>query len=209
MFNKGLLVFLVFMFFISCSPKIIAPPEIDLLNYERVGLISFSINKVDTQLDEIATELFLQEINRIQKGVQVIELGTLDEVLGQINKANLNQEAVKAIGEHFGVASFFHGEIEVADVKHSSREVKLLVTSRVLLKTTFNSSLAIKLYSTETGTTLWADSANKKKTLDHIIYSKEGTPDFDIEEQNEVYKELTEDLVQELIRDFRPSTRHP
>ena len=209
MFNKCLLIFLVFMFFISCSPKIMAPPQIDLLNYERVGLISFSSNNIESPLDEIATQLFLQEINRFQKGVQVIELGTLDEVLGQINKSTLNQEAVKAIGEHFGVVSFFHGEIDVSDVKHSSREVTVKVISRVLLKTTFNSSLTIQLYSTETGTTLWADSAYKKKTLNHIIYSSEGTPDFDIEEQNEVYKELTEHLVHELIRDFRPTKRHP
>ena len=208
-FNKSLLVFLLFMFFISCSPKIMAPPEIDLLHYERVGLISFSSQNVKSQLGEMATQLFLQEISRFQKRDQVIELGTLDEVLGQINKATLNQEAVKAIGEHFGVASFFHGEINVSDAKRSSREVMPSGIPKVLFRMTLDSSLTIRLYSTETGATLWADSAYKEKNLDQILHSPDSIPDFDIKAQNEVHKKLTEHLVQELIRDLRPTKRHP
>jgi len=208
MFNKSLLVFLLFMF-ISCSPKIMAPPEIDLLHYERVGLISFSSKNVESQFDEMATQLFIQEISRFQKRVQIIELGTLDEVLGRINKETLNQEAVKAIGKHFGVASFFHGEIHVSDVKRSSHEVNLKVTSRVVLRMTFNSTLTIRLYSTETGATLWADSAYKEKTIDHILHSPDSIPDFGIKDQNKVNKKLTEHLVHELIRDFRPTKKRP
>jgi hypothetical protein len=209
MFNKSLLVFLFFMVFISCSPKIMAPPEIDLLNYERVGLISFSSNNVESQADEMATKLFLQEISSFQKRVQVIELGTLDEVLGLINKATLNQGAVKAIGEHFGVASFFHGEINVSDVKRSSRNVTPKVITRVIFRMTLNISLTIRLYSTETGATLWADSAYKEKNLDQVLHSPDSIPDFDIKAQNEVHKKLAEHLVHELIRDFRPSKMRP
>ncbi len=208
MFNKSLLAFLFFMF-ISCSPKIMAPPEIDLSYYERVGLISFSSKNVESQFDEMATQLFLQEINRVQKRVQLIELGTLDEVLGQINKATLNQEAVKAIGEHFGVASFFHGEINISAVKRSSREVTGMVITNVLLRMTFNSSLTIRFYSTETGATLWADSANKKKTLDQILHSTDIVPEFGIKDQNKVHKELTERLVHELSSNFRPTKGSP
>ena len=204
MFNKSLLAFL-FLMFISCSPKIMAPPEIDLSYYERVGLISFSSKNVESQFDEMATQLFIQEINRVQKRVQIIELGTLDEVLGQINKATLNQEAVKAIGEHFGVASFFHGEINISDVKRSSRKMDLKVITKVVFRMTFNNSLTIRFYSTETGATLWVDSAYKEKTLDQILHSPDIIPDFSIEVQNKVHKELTEHMVHELIRNFRPT----
>jgi hypothetical protein len=186
-----------------------APPEIDLLHYERVGLISFSSKNVESQLDEMATQLFLQEISRFQKRVQVIELGTLDEVLGQINKATLNQEALKAIGKHFGVASFFHGEINVSNVKRSSREVTPKVIPRIIFRMTLNSSMTIRLYSTETGATLWANSAYKEKNLDQILHSPDSIPDFDIKDQNKVHKKLTEHLVNELIRDFRPTKKRP
>ncbi len=209
MFNKNLLIFLLFMFFISCSPKIMAPPEIDLLHYERVGLISFSSNNVESQAGEMATQFFLQEISRFQKRVQVIELGTLDEVLGQINKVTLNQEAVKAIGRHFGVASFFHGEINASDAKRSSREVMPSGIPKVLFRLTLSSSLAIRLYSTETGATLWADSAYREKNLDQILNSPDSISDFDIKAQNKVHEKFAEYLVHELIRDFRPTKGRP
>ncbi len=186
-----------------------APPEIDLLHYEQVGLISFSNNNVESQADEMATQVFLQEISRLQKGVQVIELGKLDDVLGQINKVTLNQEAVKAIGEHFGVASFFHGEINISDVKRSSREVTPKVISRVIFRVNLNISLTVRLYSTETGATLWADSAYREKNLDQILNSPDSIPDFDIKAQNKVHEKLTEYLVHELIRDFRPAKKRP
>ncbi len=209
MFNKNLWVFLLFMLFISCSPKIMAPPEIDLSHYERVGLISFSSNNVESQAGEMATQVFLQEISRFQKRDQVIELGTLDEVLGQINKATLNQEAVKAIGEHFGVASIFHGEINVSDAKRSSREVTPKIIPRVIFRMNLHISLAIRFYSTETGATLWTDSAYKEKNLEQILHSPDSIPDFDIKTQNKVHKKLTEYLVHELIMDFRPAKKRP
>ena len=116
---------------------------------------------------------------------------------------------MKAIGEHFGVASFFHGEINVSDAKRSSREVMPSGIPKVLFRMTLDSSLTIRLYSTETGATLWADSAYKEKNLDQILHSPDSIPDFDIKAQNEVHKKLTEHLVQELIRDLRPTKRHP
>jgi hypothetical protein len=118
MFKKSLLIFGLFVF-ISCGgrPLVLVPPEIDLLPYESIGLISFSVENAEGQLDEMATQRFLQDLTRFQRGVQIIELGHLDEVLGKINKSSLDHEAMSAIGEHFGVTSFFHGKIKVSDVK--------------------------------------------------------------------------------------------
>ena len=111
MLKKSLLIFILFLF-IACGPKVLVPPEIDLLPYEKVGLISFSVENAEGQLDEMATQRFLQEITRFQRGVQVIELGPLDGVLGKINKISLDQEAMRAIGEHYDVTSFFHEKLK-------------------------------------------------------------------------------------------------
>lgn len=152
MFKKSLLVFILFIF-ISCGSAVLAPPEIDLMSYERIGLISFSTQNADDKLDEMATKQFLQEITQTQKGVEVIELGTLDEVLDQVNKTTLNQEAVKAVGEHFGVTSFFHGEINVSDVKYSSKRIPGVTAylTRTNIRATFSISMKAALFSTETG----------------------------------------------------------
>jgi len=153
---KRILPLLVLFTFINCGPTIIVPPEIDLIPYERVGLISFSIENAEGQLGEMATQRFLQEITRHQRGAQVIELGSLDEVLGEINHSTIDQEAISAIGEHFGVTLFFYGEIKVSDVKPQIDIAGLIQHMRV--QATFDISMTARLFSTETGATLWTDS---------------------------------------------------
>jgi len=204
MFKKSLLVFILFMF-MGCGPRILVPPEIDLLPYERVGLISFSVENAEGQLDEMATQRFLQEITRFQRGVQVIELGPLDEVLGKINKINLNQEAMRAIGELFGVTSFFHGKIKVSDVKPDVDIAALIKSLRV--RVSFNISMTARLFSVETGATLWTDSVFRKESLANMSMDQNQIPYFDVKNKDETYKILVEHMVYELTRDFRPTKR--
>lgn len=204
MFKKNLLVFYLFVF-ISCGTVVMIPPEIDLTPYEYVGLISFSIENAKGQLDEMATQRFLQEITWFQKGVQVIELGTLDEVLEKINKATIDQEAAKAIGEHFNVTSFFHGKIKVSDVKPQIDISALIRSLRV--RASFNISMTARLFSTETGATLWTDSVYRKESLAYMSMSQDSIPYFDIRDEDETYKGLVEHMVYELTRDFRPTKR--
>jgi hypothetical protein len=204
MLKKGSLIFIIFMF-IACGPKVLVPPEIDLLPYENVGLISFSVENAEGQLDEMATQLFLEEITRFQRGVQVIELGPLDEVLGKINKTSLDLEAMRAIGEYFGVASFFHGKIKISDVKPDVDIAALIKSLRV--RASFNISMTARLFSTETGATLWTDSVFRKESLANMSMGQDQIPYFDVKDQDETYRLLVEQMVHELTRDFRPSKR--
>lgn len=204
MFKKSLLVIILFIF-ISCGSTVLAPPEIDLMSYESIGLISFSTQNAEDKLNEMATKQFLQEIIKTKKGIKVIELGTLEEVLGQVNKTTLNQEAVKAVGEHFGVPSFFCGEINVSNVKYSSKRIQGVTDylTRVNVRATFSISMKAELFSTETGDTLWTDSVYKEKTVSHLSVGEQETASFDSKTQNEAYKELTEYMINELTRGFR------
>jgi hypothetical protein len=204
MFKKSLLVLILFTF-IGCGPKVLVPPEIDLLPYENVGLISFSVENAEGQLDEMATQRFLQEITRFQRGVQVIELGPLDEVLAKINKASMDHEAMRAIGEYFGITSFFHGKIKISDVKPDIDIAALIKSLRV--RASFNISMTARLYSTETGATLWTDSVFRKESLANMSVGHDQIPYFDVKDQDDTHKILVEHMVHELTRDFRPSKR--
>jgi len=204
MIKKFLLIFILFIF-ISCGPAVWFPPEIDLVPYERVGLISFSIENAKGELDAMATQRFLQEITRHQRGVQIIELGTLDNVLEKVNQAALDQEATAAIGEHFGVTSFFYGEINVSDVRPQLDIAGLIRSMRV--RATFDIAMTARLYSTETGATLWTDSSDRKGVLGYMMMGPERIPYFGVRDQERAYRELTEHLVYDLTRDFRPSRR--
>jgi len=203
--NKRILPLLILLMFISCGPAVWYPPEIDLVPYERIGLISFSIENAMGQLDELATQRFLQEITRHQRGVQFIELGRLEDVLVKIDHVALDQEAIRAIGEQFGVTSFFYGEIKVSDVRPHIDIAGLIRSMRV--QATFNISMTARLYSTEAGATLWTDSADREAVLAYAHMGQDLIPYFDLRDQEESYRRLTEHLVHDLTRDFRPTRR--
>jgi len=181
------------------------PPEIDLTPHKSIGLISFSIENAKGQLDEMATQRFLQVMTNFQSGVQVIELGTLNEVLKKVNKKTLDYESVKAIGEQYSVSSVFYGEIKVSDVKPQVSISALIKSLRV--RASFNLAMTARLLSTDTGATLWTDSAYRKGTLAYLNITEDRIPYFDIRDQDDAYKELIENLILDLTIDFRPTKR--
>ncbi|UCC40145.1 MAG: hypothetical protein JSV96_01420 [Candidatus Aminicenantes bacterium] len=203
MLRKSILIFVLFIF-ASCGTVVIVPPEIDLSPQERIGLISFSIENAEGNLDVMATQRFLQVMTTYQN-VQVIELGSLEAVLEKINKKTLDQEAIRAIGDHFEVNSFFYGKINVSDVKPMV-DIGALI-HRLQVRATFTISMTSRLFSTETGATLWTDSADRKETLAYMSMAKDRVPYFDVRDEEDAYKGLTERLVLDLTRDFRPTKR--
>jgi len=202
---KKILLAFILIVFISCSHSVVVlvPPAVDLIPYERIGLITFSIENAKGALDEMATQRFLQEITWSQKGIQVIELGKINDVLGKISKKTLDLDTIKAIGEHFNVTSFFYGQIKVSDVKPHIDIAALISGLRV--RASFNIALTARLFSTETGATLWTDSVYRKGSLADMSIGQDRIPYFDVRDQEEAYRELTEGLIYELTRDFRPT----
>jgi hypothetical protein len=184
---------------------VIVPPEIDLIPYERIGLISFTLEDAEGQLDKMATQLFLEEITYHHRGVQIIELGTLDEVLDKVNKTTLDQEAAITIGEQFDVTSFFYGNTNVSDVKPQV-DINALIRS-MRIRASFSISMTARFISTESGATLWTDSVYRKESIAYISMGRDKIPYFDVRDQGEAYRELIERLIHELTQDFRPTKR--
>ena len=191
--------------FFGCGPVVIIPPEIDLIPFERVGMISFTLENAEGRLDEIATQRFLQDVTFHQRGAQIIELGNLEDVLAKIDKPRMDQEAALAIGEHFGITSFFYGNISVSEVKPKIDIGALIKSMRV--QAVFSMSATARFISTETGATLWTDSVQSKDSLAYLSMEQGQLPYFDIRDQEETYKELVERLIFALTRDFRPTKR--
>jgi hypothetical protein len=206
MFRKYGLVLMILLF-IGCSRTMLVsvPPAVDLVQYGNIGLVSFSTENAKGQLDEMATQRFLQVITQSQRGAQLIELGTLDEVLSQVNKLALDQEAVKAIGKQFNVKGIFVGKISVSNVKPQVN-IRALVKS-MGISASFTISMTSRLYSTSTGATSWTDSVRWKDSLANLSLSDDGIPFFNVKDQNETYQSLIEQMVYELTRDFRPTQR--
>jgi len=200
---KKFAVLLLTLTLAGCGPAMLFPPEIDLMPLERIGLITFSVENAEGQLDSLATQRFLQNITRFQN-VQVIELGRLNGVLRKIDKTTIDVDAAKAIGKEFGVSSFFTGTIRVSDVKPKVSLSALIRHMRV--QAVFDIDMTARLITTDTGATRWTDSSIRKGSLAFLSMGQEGIPYFDIRDQDETYMRLVEDIVRDVTRDFRP---HP
>ncbi len=210
--RKFMFVLIIIMFigstlFTGCSKYryVLVPPAVDLMPYGNIGLISFSTENAEGDLNEIATQRFLQMVTQAQRGVQLIELGNSDEILREIGKTRFDQNAVKAIGEHFNVTAFFSGKIRISDVKPQVSLTRLIKSLGV--SATFTISMTSRLYSTESGATLWTESITRKDSLANMSLIEGGLPSFNVKDEEETYTRLVEGMVYSLTRDFRQTER--
>ena len=203
--KKVPVVSIAMLLFVGCGPVVLVPPAMDLIPFERVGLISFSLENAAGWIDEIATQRFLQEITFHQQGVSVIELGSLDEVLAKIGRSEIDPDAARAIGEQFGVTSFFYGNVSVSDVRPKIDINALIRSMRV--QAVFGISATARFLSAETGATVWTDSVHREDSLAYLSMEQGQIPYFDLRDQEDAYRELIERLIHELTRDFRPTKR--
>jgi hypothetical protein len=67
--------------------------------------------------------------------------------------------------------------------------------------------MSARLFSTETGATLWTDSVLRKESLANMSIGENQIPYFDVRDQDETTKLLVERMIYELTRDFRPTKR--
>lgn len=206
MTKKFLLVLTLFMF-ISCSRSVVVmvPPRIDLTAQPTIGLISFSVENAKGELDEMATQRFLQAITQHQGGVQIIELGKIDEVLNEVGISTLYRSAMQAIGERFNVTSFFYGKISVSDVKPQVSIGALIKSMSV--RASFNMSMTARLYSTESGATMWTDSVYRKGSLANVGLMEGRIPHFSMQDKDEAFMLIIEQMIYDLTRDFRPTAQ--
>jgi hypothetical protein len=209
MFKKYAFVFILLLF-ISCSRTMLVsvPPAVDLLSHGNIGLITFAAENAKGELDEMATQRFLQSVTQSQRGVQLIELGPLEGVLSKANQstlATLDQNSLKAIGEQFNVDGLFYGKISISNVKPQV-SISAIVKS-MGVRASFTISMTSRLYSTSTGATLWTDSVRWEESLADLNLSTDGIPLFNVKDKNQTHQRLIEQMVYQLTRDFRSTQR--
>ena len=115
--RKILALFSLLLLFFACGHYAWFPPEVNISPEQKIGLIQFTLKNAEGGLDVFATDRFLEEVIQAQRGVRLLELGTLQEVLADAGKEKLDADAVREIGSRHGVDSIFTGEIKISDVK--------------------------------------------------------------------------------------------
>ena len=92
------------------------PPEVNLLGYETIGVIEVGSN-ADGAINRYATERFQSTIQSAQPGTRLVELGSMESVLGAVGARELDADAVRKIGTRYRVAAVFEGQITYTEPK--------------------------------------------------------------------------------------------
>jgi hypothetical protein len=187
------------------SHVVLVPPAVDLAAYEPIGLVTFTVENARGDLDEYATQLFLQQITRSQQ-TPVLEMGKLDAVLAKIHAKSLDPETDKAIRETYGVKSFFLGSIKISKTKPSV-DLTAALNQRLRIRTSTDITATARLVSAETGATLWTNSTTLNGTLGLLGAGAGETPYVSVRDQDQATRDFLRELLYELTWDFRPTRR--
>jgi hypothetical protein len=174
----------------GCGGKrVLVPPRMELAPRAPIGLVTFTVENAQGSLKELATQRFAQHALDAQPGIEVLELG---EVPGRIDAA-----AARALGEEHGLRAVFAGHIVVSDVRP---RVSLGRGLRATAEATV--TMTVRMLSTETGGTVWTQSARTREAI-AAIQILDGGVVFAADDPEEAYGDLVNRLVFRLTHDFR------
>lgn len=206
MFKKILVIAGLAAAIVSCSSHyVIDPPAVDLMSAEPIGLITFSVVNAKGDLDQVATQAFLQEVNGAQR-VPILEFGRLDAVLAKTGMKALGPDTARAIGQAYKVKSFFHGDVRISKVKPQV-DLAGVLTGNLAVRASFDIAVTGRLVSAETGATLWTSSAARNGTLGMLSMGEDSIPYFAMTDEDQATLNLLRNIMREITWDFRPTRR--
>lgn len=199
MLNIGLAM-IILAVTLSCGPKVMVPPKINLKKHEIVGIVEFEFSEKG-ELGPLTTKKFMRAVRKDQELVRIVELGTEAEILEEIGQERLNQDAFKAVGDKYDVVTVFTGELIISDVRP---DVKIAPGLGFMnFRAEVDATLSAQLTETSTGASIWSSSVSSTKKLGQISVFGGDVFDFNADDPDEAYSKLVDDLVKKASKDFR------
>lgn len=189
----------------GCSSTVLVPvpPRMELKGYETLGIVEFGSNS-DGAASLQATRQFQERIQAAQPGTRFIELGSRQALLGAVNARQLDGDALRKIGEKYGVAAVFLGDLVYSDVQ---TDVKLTDLTRLDagVRAEIKGDISSRLVETRTGASVWSSSAWARRQVGRLNVSAERGVSGGMS-KSDPREEMVPALVYQLTHDFRPSS---
>jgi hypothetical protein len=176
------------------------PPRVDVEQYGRVGLVTFTVENAKGQLNELATRRFSETLLDAQR-VEVMELGSADSVMRRLGETQMSAASAQSVGVARDVPAVFTGHIKVSNVKPSGRVLGLNVPQ---IEATISVEMTVALFSAKTGGTLWRASGTATEKVGQIGLAG-GQPYFSAKDPKTAYGPLVSRLVEQVTHDLRPT----
>lgn len=189
---------------LACGSKVMVPPRIDLREHEVIGIINFTFSSKGN-LGDFATRKFTEAARQDQGLVRIIPLGSESEILKTIGYEQLNQAAIKAIGEEQNLKTILTGELVVSDIRPNIQITPGL--GFLSISAEVDATLSVQMFETSTGASLWSSSASDTRTVGNISIFGGKNFAFDAKDPEKAYGNLINSLVTQVTRDFRVSWR--
>ena len=194
----------------ACShPTVLVsvPPRMDLRNYPTLGIVDFTSGP-EQALGARAARQFQEQVQAAQPGTRFIELGDRDAVLAAVGAKQLDVSALRKIGEKYGVAAVFVGELAYSE---PTVDVKLMDLTKLEggMRAEMRGDVSSRLVETATGASVWSRSAWARRQIGSVNVSAEQGVSGGARSSNP-REAMLPALVHQLTHDFRPtSTRQP
>jgi hypothetical protein len=183
----------------GCASKVLVPPRVDLGIYDTLGIIEFTSNETGS-LGEYATQEFMETVQAAQPGVRILELGSEEQVLRAIGHEALDFEAMRAVGEKWGVDALFAGHLELEAVKPNLKLTTIVKS--MSLSAEVEAALRTRLVETDKGATVWTSGAKGKAPVAHVSVISRGPLDLGASDPETAYGELVHALSSRVTGDF-------
>ena len=202
---RNVLLFILFALLAACTRTVLVPvpPRVDLKGYGKLGIVDFGSNGERGSAGQ-ATRHFQEQLQSAQPGTRIVELGSRDAVLAAIGARELDPAALRRIGEKFGVAAVFLGELVYSEPR---TDIKVTDISRLEggVRTELRGDISSRLVETSSGASVWTRSASTKRQLGALSVSAEHGVSGGLSKFNP-RDEMVPALVYQLTHDFRPSS---
>jgi len=189
----------------GCSRTMLVPvpPRVDLRTYGTVGIVEFASNS-ERAVNAHATRQFQEQVQAAQPGTRFIDLGDRQTLLAAIGGRQLDVDALKNIGEKYGVAAVFLGDIAYSEPR---TDVKIADLQKLEggVRTEVRGDISSRLMETATGASVWSSSAWARRQLGGVNVSAEHGVSGSVSKSNP-RDEMVPALVYQLTHDFRPSS---
>jgi len=189
----------------GCSRTMLVPvpPRMDLRTYGTVGIVEFASNS-ERAVNAHATRQFQEQVQAAQPGTRFIDLGDRQTLLAAIGGRQLDVDALKKIGEKYGVAAVFLGDIAYSEPR---TDVKIADLQKLEggVRTEVRGDISSRLMETATGASVWSSSAWARRQLGGVNVSAEHGVSGSVSKSNP-RDEMVPALVYQLTHDFRPSS---
>lgn len=187
----------------ACSSQLArVPPRMDLGAYNRIALVTFSVDQSRNSLGQLATQRFAEEVLASQTGFELLELGPADSAVARLLADGDTPAAAQQLGRDRHIPAVFFGQLAVSRPKPNG---SIAPGGNVSVGATVSGELNVRLLSTSSGGTLWRSSGTATQGVGQVAMSGGKLPTISATDPNAAYAQMVNEMVAQVTRDFRPT----